>query len=98
MRAWENVKTQEKNGKLSVVYTSQSPGRLENPWAVETTCCFADNFLAGAGLNAFASRVLMALQPCGTLRVGFNGINALASHVLMALQLCGFTWSGLWWY
>ena len=31
----------------------------------------------------------VALQPCGTLRAGFNGIKALASRVLTALEPCG---------
>ena len=61
---------------------------LKNPSALEITFCFADD-LAGAGfngINAVTSRVLMALQPCGTLGAGFNGTNSLASHVLTALQ------------
>ena len=41
------------------------------------------------GFNALANRVVIALQPCGTLGVGFNDINALASSVLMALQPFG---------
>ena len=40
-------------------------------------------------MNALASRVVTALQPCSTVGGGFTDINALASHVLTALQPCG---------
>ena len=77
MRAWANVKTQEKNVISSLLYTFSSQKRLKNPWALETTFCLADDFWTWAGFNgitALASHVLMVLQPRGKLEVGCNGI------------------------
>ena len=83
---WANVKTQEKNviSSLLYMYTFSKVQHV----ALET-CCFADDFWPGAGfncINTLASRVLTALQLCGTLEAGFNCINVLASRVLTALQ------------
>ena len=89
MRAWANVKTQEKNVISSLLYIFSKSNTFEKK---STTFCFVDDFWAGVGfngINALASHVVTVLKPYGTLWAGFIGINALAIHVLMALQPFG---------